>query len=64
MKKFTGYIFAVVIALSSCTHSDYINAIPHNCNALIAVDTKELKGLIGKDLPSSLLSIDDKAGCG
>ena len=64
MKKFTGYIFAVVIALSSCTHSNYIDAIPHNCNALIAVDTKELKGLIGKDLLSSLLSIDDKAGYG
>ena len=64
MKKFTGYIFAVVIALSSCTHSDYINAIPHNCNALIAVDTKELKGLIGKDFLSSLFSIDDKTDYG
>ena len=64
MKKFAGYIFAVVIALSSCTHSDYINAIPHNCNALIAVDTKELKGLIGKDFLSSLFSIDDKTDYG
>ena len=64
MKKFTGYIFAVVIALSSCTHSNYIDAIPHNCNALIAVDTKELKGLIGKDFLSSLFSIDDKTDYG
>ena len=56
-----------VCIYSSCSGDDYINAIPGNSNALIAIDCKAVGEQTGQQdgrLLKSLFKVDDVEDCG
>lgn len=58
---------ACICIYSSCSDNDYINAIPANSNALIAIDTKALNeqtGTAENNVVNSLLKVDNAEECG
>lgn len=71
MKKVKRFIVQMMAAIaticiySSCSGDDYINAIPGNANALIAVDVKTLGEKTGNGkLVESLFQVEDINECG
>lgn len=60
-------VFACICIYSSCSSDDYIDAIPANSNALVAVETKALNeqtGMADNNVVKSLLQVDDVEKCG
>ena len=58
---------ACICIYSSCSGNDYIDAIPANSNALIAIDSKainEQTGTADNNIVKSLLKVDDAEECG
>lgn len=58
---------ACICIYSSCSSDDYIDAIPANSNAIIAVDTKALNeqtGMADNNIVKSILKVDDVKKCG
>lgn len=58
---------ACICIYSSCSGDKYINAIPANSNALVAIDTKALNeqtGLHDNNILKSMLKVDDIEKCG
>lgn len=58
---------ACICIYSSCSNDDYIDAIPANSNAIIAVDAKTLNeqtGIDDNNIIKSLLKVDDIEKCG
>lgn len=56
--------WALLSLFSSCSSEDYLNAIPDNSTALVAVDAQALIGNNGSETVQELLKIDDLADCG
>ncbi len=70
VKRFFIQILSVALCIciySSCSGDDYINAIPENSNAIIAVSCKAVSEQTGKqdnNLLKSLFKIDNADECG
>lgn len=70
VKRFIVQMMAVIATIciySSCSGDDYINAIPGNANALIAVDMKAVGEKTGNDkgkFVESLFQVEDIKDCG
>lgn len=59
--KHLGLLLAGVVTalLSACNHSDYLNAIPEDSKALVAVDVAKMSGLSNPVLLKSVLHVSD-----
>lgn len=57
-------VMVMLAVLSSCSSEDYLNAIPENSTALVAVDAQALLDGDNNDAVKDLVQIDDFAECG
>ena len=70
LKYLTLQILAVIASVciySSCSGDDYMDAIPANSNALIAINAKAMQeqaGVKDNNIAASLLKVDNIDDCG
>ena len=64
IKKIVGIFVWIALVLSSCSKTDYVDAIPKNSHTLIAIDATRQDGLDLKPLLQDWLRTKDVAQCG
>lgn len=55
---------SALFVLGSCSNNDYLNVIPGNCQALMAIDMIQSADFDGQTILKSLLHTDDAKSCG
>lgn len=65
-RAFVSYavILPMLLILSSCSNDDYLNAIPENSTALLAVDVQNLSDKDMSERIADLLETKDIGDCG
>ena len=65
MRRFIGIsILFLTLVLTSCSNSDYLNAIPKNSTAIVKVDMGEVSGVKNKALLQALLRVTNLSKSG
>lgn len=57
-------LLSLMLMLASCSGDDYLNAIPDDSTALVALDMQRLSADGKTDVLNGLLGVDDVDGCG
>ena len=61
---FSMALLPLMLMLASCSGDDYLNAIPDDSTALVALDLQQLSADGKTDVLNGMLGVDDVDGCG